>query len=103
MAHVKWLFWIDGKDGNSRLTRREEMEMIQASRNDRLQPDLIEPELPDELLYLENIWTDIRKGCEQIDFNNLVSYQTITGTILTRWQCSMLLEIDRLCRGKDRE
>lgn len=56
------------------------------------------PELPLELVYLWEAYFDVKKGCDCIEWLDLDHYQNVTGSILSPWEASLMIDIDMVRR-----
>jgi len=54
------------------------------------------PTLPDNLKHVWKEYGDVRKGCENIYYVDLVAYQQITGNKLSPFECSLMLDLEDL-------
>ncbi len=59
---------------------------------------MIAPELPDELAYLWELYADIKKGSDCVTWLDLDHYQNVTGSILSPWEASLMIDIDMVRR-----
>jgi len=93
------MFNAHGKDKGSDLTRLETWSRIKESTG-RESTELQERPIIDEnLIYLWNLFMDIKTGCEGLSYLDLDAYQRVTGTTLTPWESSMMLDLENLRNG----
>jgi len=52
------------------------------------------PVLPDNLKHVWKEYGDIRKGCENIGYVELIAYQQATGNRLSPFECSLMLDLE---------
>lgn len=51
-----------------------------------------------ELLYLWTMYNSILKGCENITYNDIRSFEQVTGDKLSRWEANVMIDVDLMRR-----
>ena len=90
------MFNAYGKDKKSPITRLEVWLRIEKDTGQKSAELQERPTLQENLIYIWNLYTDIKKGCDGLSFVDLDAYQRITGVIITPWEASIMLEIENL-------
>ena len=90
------MFNAYGKDKKSPITRIEVWLRIEKDTGNKSTELQERPTLQENLIYIWNLYTDIKKGCDGLSFVDLDAYQRITGVIITPWEASIMLEIENL-------
>ena len=90
------MFNAYGKDKKSPITRIEVWLRIEKDTGKKSTELQERPTLQENLIYIWNLYTDIKKGCDGLSFVDLDAYQRITGVIITPWEASIMLEIENL-------
>jgi len=95
------MFHAYGRDKKSPVTRLEVWLRI-AKDTGKESTELQErPVLDENLVYIWNLYTDIKKGCDGLSYVDLDAYQRITGITITPWEISVLLETENLRVSND--
>jgi hypothetical protein len=90
------MFNAYGKDKGSDLTRLETWERIKESKGIESTELQEKPAIDENLIYLWNLFMDIKRGCESLTFNDLDAYQRVTGITLNYWEASIMLDLENL-------
>ena len=95
------MFHAYGKDKKSPITRIEVWFRIKKETGKESEELQDRPVLDENLVYIWNLYTDIKKGCDGLNFTDLDAYQRVTGINITPWEASVLLETENLRVSND--
>ena len=51
-------------------------------------------------VHLWNLYCDLKKGCDEITYSDIVNYMAVTGTMLTPLEAGLMIDIDLRRRSK---
>lgn len=96
---MKWKAYAHGCDEGSKVSRIAQWQQVEKSSG--ITPDslLDKPDLNNDLVYLWNMFVEIRRGCEKIGFIDIDAYSRVTGVEFSSWECSLMIEIDEAWRN----
>jgi len=88
------MFHALGYDKESKVNRLAQWEQVERSTGFKPEQLKLKPELSDDLCYIWNEYIEIKKGCTDIGWNEIDTYQRVTGAGLTLWEISLILDLD---------
>ncbi len=95
LEYAKWIVYAYGFYDKSSLTRIETWDRM--AEDGIIHEDAEEkPEIPKKLIYLWNIYQNIRIGCKRVTYEVINSYQNITGITLTLWEIDIMIRMELL-------
>ena len=90
------MFNAYGKDKGSELTRLETWNRIKESTG-RESTELQErPAIDENLIYLWNLFMDIKTGCDGLSYVDIDAFNRVTGINLNHWEASIMLDLENL-------
>jgi len=95
------MFHAYGKDKGSPIIRLEVWLRIKKKTGKESTELQERPVLDENLIYIWNLYNDIKKGCDGLNFIDLNAYQQVTGLTITPWEASVLLETENLRVSND--
>ena len=95
------MFHAYRKDKNSPVTRLEVWLRIEKETGKESTELQERPTLNENLIYIWNLYNDIKKGCDGLSFTDLDAYQRVTGITITPWEASVILETENLRVSND--
>lgn len=96
LAYAKWIFYANGYDKGSKITRLAAWNQVK--RTSGLIPQGLkdEPELREDAAYLWDWYLEIKQGCEKVGYVELKAYQEVTSEVLTPFEASIMVKLDLL-------
>ena len=98
LTYVDWELYAYSKEAGTKITRMAHW--LQVEKSSGIQPKGLKekPEKPENASYIFDLYSEIKKGAEKVGYREIQAYQDVTGDRLSRFESSVILQIDILRR-----
>ena len=94
MAFAEWSFNAYGYDKDSKITRLAQWNQVLKSSGIEPEGLKAKPEL-NEAAYLWSLYCEIKSGCENITYQDILAYQSLVSSV-TPYEVETMIKIDNL-------
>lgn len=95
------MFYAHGYEKGAKQSRLTQWQEIQKRTGKSISWIEERPQCPGELHYVWDIYLNIRKGAESVDYNALNNYVNLTGDRLNSNEINLLLDVEYIRRSDD--